>query len=210
MHIVGSDRMEGHHLNRVDLDLRGADRISTRNLHLRALPQSERDRDLSRGHIVTEIPTELHNPTLELSAFTAARDDRAMTIDPNEAAIRAAYDAYTEGDIEGLLAFFSPDLEWTYLDPSVEKPAPQVCRGLVELRRALRRQADQGLKAQIEQVQVNGSEVVAVIHIPGVDQLRARKSNDRNYDVFSFSDGRIVALRACVDLTQALQVAGLA
>jgi ketosteroid isomerase-like protein len=133
-----------------------------------------------------------------------------MATDPNEAAIRAAYDAYTEGDIEELLAFFSPDLEWTYLDPSVENPAPQVCRGLVELRRALRRQADQGLKATIEQVQVNGSEVVAVIHIPGVDRLRARQSNDRNYDVFSFSEGRIVALRACVDLPQALQVAGLA
>jgi ketosteroid isomerase-like protein len=133
-----------------------------------------------------------------------------MATDPNEAAIRAAYDAYTEGDIEELLAFFSPDLEWTYLDPSVENPAPQVCRGLVELRRALRRQADQGLKATIEQVQVNGSEVVAVIHIPGVDRLRARQSNDRNYDVFSFSEGRIVALRACVDLPQALQIAGLA
>ena len=132
-----------------------------------------------------------------------------MTTDQNEAAIRAAYDAYTAGDIEGLLAFFSPDLEWTYLDPSVENPAPQVCRGLVELRRALHRQADQGLKARIEEVRVNGSEVVAVIHIPGVDQLRARQSNDRSYDVFSFSDGRIVALRACVDLPQALQVAGL-
>jgi ketosteroid isomerase-like protein len=130
--------------------------------------------------------------------------------DPNEAAIRAAYDAYTNGDIDGLLTYFSPDLEWTYLDPSVENPVPQVCRGLVELRRALSRQASQGLKATIEEVRVNGSEVVAVIHVPGVDQLRARQSNDRNYDVFSFSDGRIVALRACLDLTQALQVAGLA
>jgi ketosteroid isomerase-like protein len=133
-----------------------------------------------------------------------------MTTDANEAAIRAAYDAYTEGDIEGLLAVFSPDLEWTYLDPGVENPAPQVCRSLVEMRRALRRQADQGLKASIEHVQVNGSEVVAVIHIPGLDRLRARKANDRNYEVFSFKDGRIVGLRACADLAEALLVAGLA
>src|SRR5579863_9227895 len=108
-----------------------------------------------------------------------------MASDANEAAVRAAYDAYTAGDIEALLAVFSPDLQWTYLDPSVENPAPQVCRGLTEMRRALRRQADQGLKARIEEVRVNGDDVVAVLHIPGLDQFRARKANDRNYEVFS-------------------------
>jgi ketosteroid isomerase-like protein len=132
-----------------------------------------------------------------------------MTPDANEVAIRAAYDAYTNGDIEGLLAVFAPDLEWTYLDPSVENPAPQVCRGLEEMRRALHRQVSQGLKAQIEEVHVNGSEVVAVIHIPGVDQYRARNADDRNYDVFTFQDGRIIALRACVDRSEALRIAGI-
>jgi ketosteroid isomerase-like protein len=133
-----------------------------------------------------------------------------MTPATNEEAIRAAYEAYSQGDIEALLAVFSPDLEWTYLDPSVENPAPQVCRGLAQMRRALRRQADQGLKAKGEEVHVNGSEVVAVIHIPGLDQLRARKANDRNYEVFSFKDARIVALQACVDRAEALRAAGLA
>lgn len=133
-----------------------------------------------------------------------------MTIDANEVAIRAAYDAYTLGDVEALLAVFSPALEWTYLDPSVENPVPQFCRGLAEMRRALRRQADQGLKATIEEVHVNGNQVVAVIHTPGLDQLRARKAHDRNYEVFTFLDGRIVALRGCADLAEALQVAGLA
>jgi hypothetical protein len=82
-------------------------------------------------------------------------------------------------------------VEWTYLDPSVENPGPQVCRGLPEMRRALRRQADQGLKVKVEEIHVIGSEVVAVIHIPGLDQLRARNANDRNYEVFSFKDDRI-------------------
>jgi ketosteroid isomerase-like protein len=132
-----------------------------------------------------------------------------MTHDANEVAIRAAYDACTNGDIEGLLAVFSPDLEWTYLDPSVENPAPQVCRGLGELRRALRRQVSQGLTARIEEVLVNGSDVVAVIHIPGVDQHRARQADDRNYDVFTFQEGRIAALRACIDRADPLRVAGL-
>jgi ketosteroid isomerase-like protein len=121
-----------------------------------------------------------------------------------------AYEAYSPGDIEALLAVFSPDLEWTYLDPSVENPGPQVCRGLPEMRRALRRQADQGLKVKVEEIHVIGSEVVAVLHIPGLDQLRARNANDRNYEVFSFKDDRIVALRACVDRAEALRVAGIA
>jgi ketosteroid isomerase-like protein len=142
--------------------------------------------------------------------IVAREHDCVMATDANEAAIRAAYAAYASGDIEALLAVFSPELEWTYLDPSVENPAPHVCHGLVEMRRALRRQSDQGLKASIEEVRVHGSDVVAVIHIPGLDQIRGRKSDDRNYEVFSFRDGQIVALRACVDLAEALRVAGLA
>ena len=133
-----------------------------------------------------------------------------MATHPNETAIRAAYDAYTKGDIDALVAVFSPDLEWTYLDPSVEKPVPQVCHGLGEMRRALERQSSHGLRAMIEEVQVNGDEVVAVIHIPGLDRLRARKADDRNYDVFTFKDGRIVALRACADRVEAFRLAGLA
>ena len=62
----------------------------------------------------------------------------------------------------------------------------------------------------IEEVQVNGDKVVAVIHIPGLDRLRARKADDRNYDVFTFKDGRIVALRACADRVEAFRLAGLA
>jgi ketosteroid isomerase-like protein len=90
-----------------------------------------------------------------------------MAHDSNEGAIRAAYDAYTNADIEGLLAVFSPDLEWTYLDPSVENPVPQVCRGLGETRRALRRQVSQGLTARIEEVLVNGSDVCCRDPPPG-------------------------------------------
>src|SRR5215471_8138104 len=132
-----------------------------------------------------------------------------MAPEANEVAIRAAYDAYAKGDIEGSLAIFSPDLEWTYLDPSVENPAPQICHGLQEMRQALHRQASLGLTARIEELLVNGSEVLTVIHIPGVDQYRARKADDRNFDVFTFQDGRIVALRACVDRAEAFRVAGL-
>jgi ketosteroid isomerase-like protein len=133
-----------------------------------------------------------------------------MDPNANETAIRVAYDAYSNGDTEQLLAIFSEDLEWTFLDPSVENPEPQTCHGLAELRRALRRQASHGLQVSIEEVLSNGDNVVAVIHIPGLDQHRARQADDRNYDVFRFRQGRIVALRACRSRDEALQVAGIA
>jgi uncharacterized protein len=133
-----------------------------------------------------------------------------MTAPANEAAIRAAYAAYADGDIDALLAIFDPDLEWTYLDPSVEDPQPQTCNGRKELRRGLERQAARGLAATIEEVHVNGDKVAVVIHIPGLDQVRVRQDDDRNYDVLSFRDGRIVALRACRGRDEALALAGIA
>lgn len=64
--VVGCDRAKGHQLDRVDLNLHGPNRVPTRDLHLRPLPQPERDRDLSGGNTVTQVPTKLHDPTLEL------------------------------------------------------------------------------------------------------------------------------------------------
>ena len=47
--------------------------------------------------------------------------------------IRRAYQAYASGDLTGMLEFVDPDLEWTYLDPTLEHPTPQVCHGRQEL-----------------------------------------------------------------------------
>jgi hypothetical protein len=45
----------------------------------------------------------------------------------NEATVRTAYEAYAAGDLPTMLAFIDPELEWTYLDPSLENPEPQIC-----------------------------------------------------------------------------------
>jgi ketosteroid isomerase-like protein len=127
----------------------------------------------------------------------------------NEELIRAAYKAYAGGDIDTLLRAFSPDLEWTYLNPMEADPQPQVCRGMTELSRALRRQAEQGLRADIEEIHTNGDQVMMVLHIPGVDALRLRQANDRNFDVFTIHDGVITALRAFRTRGQALAAAGI-
>jgi ketosteroid isomerase-like protein len=126
----------------------------------------------------------------------------------SEALVRAAYDAYARGDLDAMLAFVDPDLEWTFLDPTFEDPEPQVCRGRLELETVLRRQAERGLRIELEDVNAVGDRVVVVVRTPGVDAFRARTTGDRNYTVVTVRAGRIVALRECTDRTQALEVAG--
>jgi len=122
--------------------------------------------------------------------------------------IREAYQAYTRGDVATMLDFVDPSLEWTYLDPTLEDPEPQVCRGRHELEAALKRQAARGLRAQLEEVVGHGDRVMVVVRIPGVDTYRARHADDRNYAVFTVRDGRIVALRDCRDRQEAVAIAG--
>jgi ketosteroid isomerase-like protein len=127
----------------------------------------------------------------------------------NEELVRNAYEAYASGDVATMLRFVDPDLEWTYLDPAFEDPEPQVCHGTQELRVALQRQARRGLKSRLEEVHANGDLVMVALHTPGLDELRARKADDRNYDVLTVRDGRIVAMRACKNRGEALQLAGV-
>jgi ketosteroid isomerase-like protein len=123
--------------------------------------------------------------------------------------IRRAYRAYANGDLATMLEFVDPDLEWTYLDPSLEDPQPQVCHGRHELESALARQAGRGLRAQLEEVVGQGDRVMVVVRTPGVDAYRVRPADDRNYSVFTVRGGRIVALRDCRDRQQALHLAGI-
>ena len=123
--------------------------------------------------------------------------------------IRSAYEAYSRGDVATMLEFVDPDLEWTYLDPSLEDPEPQVCHGRHELETALERQAERGLKAELEEVVASGDRVMVVVRTPGVDLFRLRKGEDRNYAVFTVREGRIVALRDCRDRAEAMAAAAV-
>jgi len=123
--------------------------------------------------------------------------------------IRRAYDAYARGDLTTMLEVVDPDLEWTYLDPGLEDPQPEVCHGRHELQSALQRQAERGLRAQLEEVVGRGDRVMVVVRTPGVDAYRVRQADDRNYDVFTLREGRIVALRACHDRQEALRFTGI-
>jgi len=127
----------------------------------------------------------------------------------NETLIRTAYDAYSRGDLAAMLEIVDADLEWTYLDPGLADPPLQVCHGRGELEAAVRGQAEQGLKSQLEEVIANGDCVLVGVHTPGIDSFRVRQANDRNYDVLTVRDGRVVAMRACHDRAEALAIAGI-
>src|ERR1035438_2069860 len=78
----------------------------------------------------------------------------------NEALVRAAYQAYGQGDMTGMLALIHPDLEWTYLDPAFADPGPQTCHGRPQLLHALQRQASSGLTSQVEEIASAGHKVM--------------------------------------------------
>jgi ketosteroid isomerase-like protein len=140
---------------------------------------------------------------------TWKRTDMSNESNENVALIRGAYDAYARGDLATMLEVVDPDLEWTYLDPSLEDPQPQVCHGRHELESALARQAGQGLRAQLEEVLGHGDRVMVVVRTPGVDAYRVRQADDRNYSVFTVRDGRVVALRDCRDRQEGLRLTGI-
>jgi ketosteroid isomerase-like protein len=128
----------------------------------------------------------------------------------NEWIVREAFLAYDRGDVRRMMDFVDPDLEWIHLVPGAENSQPETCRGRAELEKSLHRQADLGLRAELEEVVAAGDQVIVVMRTPGVDEYRHRHADDRTYDVATVRDGRIVCLRACRDRGEAREVAGIA
>jgi ketosteroid isomerase-like protein len=127
----------------------------------------------------------------------------------NESVVRAAYEAYGRGEVNRLLELVHPDLEWTYLDPSMENPQPQTCRGREELAEALGQQAERGLVSEVQEIASSGDKVMVAVRTPGADQRRAWQAEDRSYLVLTLDQGRIVAMRDFRDRSEACSFAGL-
>jgi ketosteroid isomerase-like protein len=127
----------------------------------------------------------------------------------NEWIVREAFLAYDGDDVAALMDFVDLGLEWTYLDPGPGNPQPRICHGRGELERALRRLADRGLRAELEEVIASGDQVILVMRTPGVDEYRQRRAEDRTYDVATVRDGMIVGLQACRDRSEARSLAGI-
>jgi hypothetical protein len=65
-----------------------------------------------------------------------------------------------------------------------------------------------GLISQIEQISACGDKVMVVIRTPGVDRVRARQAEDRNFLVLTLAQERIIRMRACRDRDEARAFAG--
>jgi ketosteroid isomerase-like protein len=129
--------------------------------------------------------------------------------DRNEALVREAYEAYGRGDVARMLEFVDPELEWIYLNPAFENPEPQTCHGRDQLQWALERQAGQGLASQIEEIAASGDKVLVVIHTEGIDRVRVRQADDRNYLVLTVDQQRIIRMQACRNRDEARSLAGI-
>jgi ketosteroid isomerase-like protein len=129
--------------------------------------------------------------------------------DDNLERVRQAYDAYARGDLGTMLEMVDPGLEWTYLDPSEEDPAPRVCHGRGELEAALERRAERGLTSHVEEILGNADRVMVVTRTPGIEAHRVRHADERDFSVLTLRGGRIVALRDCRDRDEAVAVAGI-
>jgi ketosteroid isomerase-like protein len=127
----------------------------------------------------------------------------------NAELIRLAYQAYANGDPPAMLELVDPDLEWTYLDPALEHPTPQVCHGRHELEQVLRSWAEHGRRAELEEVISSGELVMLGVRTPGDDAHHGWCRGARAYSVFTVREGRVVALCDCRDRQEALRLAGI-
>ena len=128
----------------------------------------------------------------------------------NEWIVRAAFLAYTRGDVMTMMDFVHPELDWTYLDPDQADPQPRSCHGRGELEKALHRQAERGLRAELEEVVAAGDRVMLVMRTPGIAGYRRWRADDRTYDIATVHDGLITELHACRDRSEARSLAGIA
>jgi uncharacterized protein len=135
-------------------------------------------------------------------------EDTSMSKENTEL-IRRAYQAYASGDLAAMLELVDPGLEWTYLDPALEHPSPQICHGRQELEQLLRHWAEHGVRAELDEMASSGELVMVGMRTPGVDAHLGRPGDDRAYSVFTVREGRIVALRDCRDRQEALRLAGI-
>ena len=92
----------------------------------------------------------------------------------NDDLIRRAHQTYASGDLAATLALVDPDLEWTFLDPTLKDPTPQVCHGRPELEQVLRHWAEQGLRAELEELTSSGERVIVGVHSPGSIDVTSR------------------------------------
>jgi ketosteroid isomerase-like protein len=177
------------------------DHLGTRRLSLCAGAEPTKARPRPERRLLMGLRPHRHHRS-------TTQEEHSMS-KANAELIRRAYQAYAHGDLEAMLELVDSDLEWTYLDPALVHPTPQVCHGRQELEQVLRHWAEHGLRAELDEVIGSGALVMVGVRTPGVDAHHGRRGDDCAYSVFAVREGRIVALRDCRDRQEAFEVAGI-
>jgi SnoaL-like domain len=112
----------------------------------------------------------------------------------NAELIRRAYQACADGELAAMLELVDPELEWTYLDPALEHPTPQVCHGRQELEQVLRGWVEHGVRVELEEIAGSGALVMVGVRTPGFDAQYGWRRGDRTYSPQATGSGRLDAL----------------
>jgi len=125
----------------------------------------------------------------------------------NVEVLKAAFEAYSRGDLDAWAATADPDIEWHVL-PEATDPGPHRGRQVILERGKLWRQRF-GLRAEVLEYIDAGDYVIAPVRlrgqVPGSDDELAL---DEVY-VSKFRNGKIVELREYRTKAEALEAAGL-
>ena len=142
----------------------------------------------------TRAPKETHmDTTAESTAITA---------------LKAAYDAFNRGDIDGAVQFCDAQIEWSEPD---EFPGGGLYHGRDSVKRYLvqSRAAWAEVISEPERFITAGDRIVVFVHARVRPKDSANWQNVRLADVYTFKDGRAIAMRAFADRSEAVRWVGV-
>lgn len=144
---------------------------------------------------------------LSLNGCNRAHQEESMESSPQReeiALLRAAYDAFNRGDIDAAVEPLDPDIEWS--EPA-EFPGGGTYHGREGAKKYLSqsRAAWAEVTSKPEQFIAAGNRIVVFVHA----RVRPQNSNEwqevRLADVYTFSNGKAIHMRAFADREQALR-----
>ena len=123
--------------------------------------------------------------------------------------VRAGYDAFNRGDIEGALAPLDPDIEWW---PAADELITSPYRGHDGYRRLIAeaREGVPDLQTEIEELFVVGDRVVVCVRFWGRGRDSGAPVEVRETHVARLRDGKIIEVREYREKAAPLEAVGLA
>jgi ketosteroid isomerase-like protein len=128
----------------------------------------------------------------------------------NVEVVHAAYDAWNRGDLQAVLHYLHPGLEWEE-NPDVYPGLDPVYRGHEGF---LKRQRDgfdvwEWIRVEDQEFIDAGEHVVVFLHVMAKGRHSGIEVEMRLYDVFTLRDEKVIRHRLYADRAEALEAVGL-